>query len=149
MERRHVLEEEEDRLCIQSERLKRQKELLMMNAKIAAYDAKLAVLKTCDVGSSKMAPSDDSKYKRSHSSNHNSKVQFPVNSTQIAMHNSITRQAYRMAQLLFKIIQFLILKHRFSLHYLFICKLIQNKIFCTTLCRNRQILQLNLSIKRI
>ncbi len=58
------LEEEEERLRIQSERLKRQKEQLMMKAKIAANDARLSVLKNSAVGSCKKASSDDSKRKK-------------------------------------------------------------------------------------
>ncbi len=94
MEKKHTLEEEEERLRIQSERLKRQKEQLMMNAKIAANDARLSVLKTSAVGSSKKASSDDSKLKKkSHSLNPDSQVHLPGNSTQVAMHCTTIQQA--------------------------------------------------------
>ncbi len=93
MEKRHNLEEEEERLHIQSERLKRQKEELTMNAKIAANDARLSVLKTSDVGSSKKASSDDSMRTKSHSLNPESQVHLPGNSTQVAMHCTTTQLA--------------------------------------------------------
>ncbi len=49
--------------------------------------------KTCDVGSSKKASSDDSKRKKSHSLNPDSQVHLPGNSTQVAMHCTTTQQA--------------------------------------------------------
>ncbi len=141
MEKKTYFGEEEERLRIQSERLKRQKEQLMMNAKIAANDARLSVLNPSAVGSSKKA-SDDSKRKKSHSLNPDSQVNLPGNPTQVAIalynytHSCRNTGWHSCCS---KIIQSLVPNYKSILYnLLFIRQTDEVQGICITSCSNRQ-----------